>query len=241
VVLGGIYLLLTKVSNLKLSKNPLTLFAKIDNKKMDLENGQYIRNKDFMLIVNKVDETVKKQSELQFRTKIERQVSFASEKLTELKATLENIYFKLLKSKKESVEKNFEHFKCYSAVLEFSTRNCLDVFQISFKSNNFMKMDEEEFSEYVERKFQLMFQKTLDAFATLYACEVVKPSEVCEEIKKEEDKLKKMVREIYENAKEESFKVEKEKEKLEDELNNFLFTYLEFDLKKMLNKKMVVS
>lgn len=233
IAVGGIILLVLFKIPMKISRKWTTISTKTKNK-VDLNKNLYIRKKDFMLIISKIAEKTQKQMELKFIDKLNRQMTFAEEKIIDIKSLLEEIYFGLLSKKKKTIEDDYENFKLFSGTLEIIIKNSLEILRASFRTNNIKQMDDQTFSELIDRKFQLILQKILDTFNNLYVSSgVIKGGEICECIREKNGELKRTTTEIYDNAREVDSTIREEAAKLDKELDNFLWSYLELDLEKI--------
>lgn len=175
---------------MKISRKWTTISTKTKNK-VDLNKNLYIRKKDFMLIISKIAEKTQKQMELKFIDKLNRQMTFAEEKIIDIKSLLEEIYFGLLSKKKKTIEDDYENFKLFSGTLEIIIKNSLEILRASFRTNNIKQMDDQTFSELIDRKFQLILQKILDTFNNLYVSSgVIKGGEICECIREKKWRTK---------------------------------------------------
>jgi len=195
-----------------------------------------MQKKDLLLIMGRVSDTIKKETEIKKVETMNLQMSFAEEKMEEVKDVFETRFLEILRSKlsskqKENVIYNVD-YKKYEIIIKTASDSIINSFRTACRANHFDEYEDSKFLSYAERKSGQFIQIISDAINNDFMNTSFVTSEevVQDNISNTFPKAKEIFVKLFINAKKISSETSYKLLEMEFELMDFVENYLDVNV-----------
>ena len=157
--------------------------------------------KDVVLLINEVVKLSNEKFNLLEKFKLKSQMSYADQKLEQIRAMLLKEYIECVNEKTKSIDQGC--VQIYRLVLRDSQHEIRSLLRNSFIDNGFDQISEKDFETFFDDKFSFMVSKFLEFITDNYFCtEVINHDDLDTMYKKFYHKVKDHCKDIYIRARE---------------------------------------
>ena len=205
---------------LNISIGPIKLFMGTKKNEKSVKDDIYLIDKIKSIICEYKKEII----DLKYDT-LRRQLTFAEEKVNDIKSLMSETYSGLLKLKlpidQQEYVKSHEQYKNYQMLIKIALNECIiTLMKKSFKENHLDEMVSIEWGNYIKHKTDTGIQHISEFLDLMYGNSfIVTRQELSEANNKHVEEFYKLVKNVFENGKEIQIKNNKKSEQLKDEMD----------------------
>lgn len=166
-VLGAIALIIVFKVPFKFKTRGGHIFSNIKKEEDSLKEKMTIQKRDLLVIMGRISDTIKKETEIKKVDTMNMQMSFAEEKIQEVRTLLENRFLELLKgnisSKKQDGIMFNTDFRKYELIIKNGLDKIINSFRGACRANHFDEYEDNKFLSYADRKATQYIQILTDS------------------------------------------------------------------------------
>lgn len=124
--------------------------------------------KDLVIFLNESAKLFNEKHTITFVTQIKDQMNYTEQKLDQIRMKLHSIYLSELRASGASILVQNNSFIAYKYLLRDIQREILNKFRYFFRENHFNELSENDFTTYINSKFEYLVSELTDALNDMY-------------------------------------------------------------------------